>query len=155
MIVDKICRLGSYSGVIPRLDRMVEFLRQADFGELPSGDCQIDGDDLYLKVLRFEPWPESTNGFETHRRYVDVQCVVGGCETMRLAPNENLVAKAPFDETADFGFATCDDRSLVSEIVAEAGTFVVFFPGEAHEPGVRGPASSKYVTKLVFKSRVG
>lgn len=153
MIVDRIDRLTAYPNV-PRAQRVAEYLAATDVASLASGEHVIDGEDLFVRVLRYAPWEPGTNGFETHRRYADIQVVVSGAEAMRVAPAETLSPLAPWDDAGDYGFFSCSAPERVSTIIAEAGSFVVFFPGEAHEPGVRADGFPGDVVKLVFKTRV-
>ncbi|MFA5844053.1 MAG: YhcH/YjgK/YiaL family protein [Coriobacteriia bacterium] len=153
MIFDRIDRLTAYPNV-PRAQRVAEYLAATDVASLTSGEHVIDGGDLFVRVLRYAPWEPGTNGFETHRRYADIQVVVSGAEIMRVVSAETLAPLKLWDDAGDCGFFACRAPERVSTILAEAGSFVVFFPGEAHEPGVRAEGLPGDVVKLVFKTKV-
>lgn len=150
MIYDRIDNLAKYS-TIPQVDGVLDFLSRTDVFALKEGDIPIRGDDLYVKVLIYDPKPAAENHFETHKRYTDVQAVFRGVEEMQVTARENLADQTQYDEKFDYQFfsATGD----VSSIIVGAGEFVVFSPGEAHKPGCRLRESEDKVVKLVFKIR--
>lgn len=150
MIYDRIDNLAKYA-TIPQIDGVLDFLSRTDVLALKEGDIPIRGDDLYVKVLIYDPKPAAENHFETHRRYTDVQAVFQGVEEMQVTAGGNLKDHTRYDEKLDYQFfsATGD----VSSIVVGAGEFVVFSPGEAHKPGCRLRESGARVVKLVFKIR--
>jgi YhcH/YjgK/YiaL family protein len=150
MIYDTLDRLGRYNG-IPRLADVQRFLARADVGALPPGDIPIDGDELYVKVLSYEPKPAAENFFETHRRYTDVQVVLRGREVMEFCQTAALHNHNAYDEAGDFQFFNASVG--ITSISVGAREFTVFSPGEAHKPGCRPVEPLEPVYKLVFKVR--
>lgn len=150
MIYDTLDRLGRYD-CIPRLADIQRFLTRTDIASLPPGDIPIDGDELYVKVLSYEPKPAAENFFETHRRYMDVQLVLRGREVMELSPTAALSEHNAYDDDGDYQFFNASDG--ISRVTVGAKEFTVFFPGEAHKPGCRADEPKGAVYKLVFKVR--
>lgn len=150
MIYDKIENLPKY-GVIPQIDGVLDFLSRTDVFALGEGDIPIRGDDLYVKVLIYQPRPAAENYFETHRRYADVQIVFTGGEEIQVARASQLAPHNSYDEKQDYQFYT--SAGDASRIFVGEGEFVVFFPGEAHKPGCRWREVDAPVRKLVFKIR--
>ncbi len=86
--------------------------------------------------------------FETHRRFIDLQVVVGGEELMEVAPAANLAVMQPYDEAREF--TRHADTREASVLRLGAGSAAVFWPADAHMPSlaVHGPA---LVRKTVVK----
>ena len=150
MIHDLLGKLANYANV-PRVTRIVAYLASTDVTSLQEGDIPIDGEDLYVKVLRYHPEPATANYFETHREYTDVQIMFDGDELMQTAPRGELTDHTSYDAASDYQFFTATDA--VSSFIVREGEFVVFFPGEALKPGCRWRERDRPVLKLVFKIR--
>lgn len=71
--------------------------------------------------------------FEAHRKYIDVQILVGGEEKILCAPISCGKEKVPFDEEKDIAFYTCRSNTY-SEVSLEPGMAVVLFPEDMHAP---------------------
>jgi YhcH/YjgK/YiaL family protein len=86
------------------------------------------------------------DGFwEAHRQFIDVQYVQSGVELMGYAPLENLRAE-PYEEDRDLVRAEGEgDFFRMSP-----GAFVIFWPGDAHMPGVLA-GSVAPLRKVVIK----
>jgi YhcH/YjgK/YiaL family protein len=151
MIIDSISNLRKYTG-IPRLDRILDFLSKNDLSGLNEGDIPIDGDDLFVKVLRYVPKRAEENNFETHDVYTDVQIVVEGIEIMQTVPKDCL---RPLDHSIPGDFRFFDADKDVSSFVVRKNDFAVFFPGEAHKPSCLYKNHEISVKKLVFKVKRG
>jgi YhcH/YjgK/YiaL family protein len=150
MIYDRLDNLARYEN-IPQLDAVLEYLGRTDVYSLPAGDIPIRGDDLYVKVLRYQPKPAAENFFETHKRYTDVQLVFRGAEQMQVTAGANLSVHNEYDVPQDYQFFTATED--ISSIVVNEGEFIVFSPGEAHMPGCLCREPDAQVLKLVFKIR--
>jgi len=150
VIHDMLENLYKYQN-IPRVREILTFLDNAVVSDLPEGDIPIQGDDLYVKILRYVPELADSNSFETHNVYTDVQIVFDGVELMQTAPPESLREKPEVHVDGDFQFYYAEE--YISAFVVRAGQFVVFFPREAHRPGCRYRHNDGLVTKLVFKSK--
>lgn len=150
MIVDTLENLKRYTS-IPHVDVIAEFLDSTDLPALSEGDTPIQGEDLYVKVLRYVPRKAEENDFETHSFYTDVQVMVDGTEMMQTAPLDCLHKKTDYAHEGDFQFFSADRN--ISDTVVRKGQFVVFFPREAHRPGCRYQDFDTPVMKLVFKAK--
>jgi len=88
--------------------------------------------------------------WEAHKNFVDLQYIAKGKEKMGIAP----ISKAKmisYDEKKDnysFQLEEADSRY----IVAEPGTFLLFFPSDAHRPNIQVEGCDT-VKKIVFKIR--
>jgi len=134
---------------IKGLERAFEFLARTDLAALPLGRTDIEGNDVFLTVSEAETRPPEHVKFEAHRRYIDIQLVVRGQESIGYAPVASLVSAEPYDATKDIEFFSVPQESAA--IALRAGDFVVFAPGDGHRPSLHldGPhVSRKVVVKV-------
>ena len=124
MIIDDITHLKDYIRLLPTLKTVVGFLDSHDLQALPEG--------------RFEAVLES------HRKMIDIQIPLTGDETMGYSPLKEL-KPTPYDETKDISFYKECSGSFVT---VKKGMFAIFFPQDAHAPGVTPTALKKAVFKI-------
>lgn len=148
MIKDKIENITKYPSILHR-DSISKFLRDNNISGLPAGDIEIKGQDLFVKVLRYNPKEAEENDFETHNLYTDVQLIIEGTELIQLVPLESLREKPMPGIEGDSRFFSAEE--YISDIVLRKGEFAVFFPNEPHRPGCRYRDHIEPVLKLVFK----
>ena len=130
MIIDRIENRARYHKLGPGIGAALEYLAQTDFAGLAPGRYDIDGDSVYALVQHYETRPREKGLWEAHRRYIDVQYVAAGIETMGYAPLDSMaVSQAYAPEKDCVLFSGNGDFMTV-----RAGTFVVFFPQDVHMP---------------------
>ena len=89
--------------------------------------------------------------FESHRKYIDVQFILGGEEIIEVS-NTNLLAVAlAYNEELDF--IKYEETKGISSIVLKAGDVAIFYPQDAHMPCIKAGSGTK-VLKAVVKVRV-
>jgi YhcH/YjgK/YiaL family protein len=134
-----------------RWAKAFKFLKGNDLTKLELKRYDIDGDNLYAMVSEYLSKNEETAKFEAHRKYVDIQYVIAGKELMNIAPittvKEVLTA---YDATKDIEFITVDK---IINYKASPANFFIFFPSDAHRPGLKDGVNSS-VRKLVVKLKV-
>ena len=88
MILDRIDNAIRYAGVHGGVARGLEWLATHEVKHLPEGKHPIDGDSLYLMVVKGQGKGQSGTKLETHRRYIDIQYPVADSDTIggRNAP---------------------------------------------------------------------
>lgn len=153
MILDTLDGLGRYAVLAPRFAEAIAFLRQ--LGPAPMlGRHDIDGDFTYALVQQYQTRPFAGSHLEAHRRYVDIQYIVRGSETIFWAPVTKLAIATPYDATKDVGFfSSCTD---VIPVPVQAGQCAILFPEDAHAPCCAWgePAEVvKVVVKVAAESR--
>ncbi len=150
MIYDSLSAFDRYT-IIPLHSAMVGFLKSHDLLSLPQGDHEILGQDLYIRVFRYQPYPEHERKFETHRLYGDVHIVFDGVEKIQTVANERLTPMTQYDTAKDIQFYTASQD--ITDIVVGHKEFAVFFPGESHRPMCRVRELESPLRKFVFKFR--
>lgn len=145
MIIDQLEFADRYVGLHPSYGAAFRFLRDLDPESLENGRLEIDGEELFAIVERTDGKGPGANLLEHHRRYIDIQYVVDGEETLGWSPLSQCQSPAePFDKARDVGFYK--DEAL-SHIKIPAGCFAILLPEDAHAP-LAGVGS---VTKVVLK----
>lgn len=151
MILDTLDQTKRYESISPGFVRAFEFLRKFD-GNLKNGRYEIDGDNVYAMVQRYKTKPAEMGQFEAHRKYIDVQFVHAGRETILWAPLFTLKeVNMPYNE---------DNDAALFKLVPNAtplrmsdGQFTILFPEDGHVPCCEWDGPSE-VTKVVVKVRV-
>jgi YhcH/YjgK/YiaL family protein len=123
-------------------------LKEIDFSNLKVGRLDIDGDKIFALVNEYTT-KENENGIlEAHRKYIDLQYVFSGEESIVFEPLENQVVHKSYDDNDDYLlFKTTNSSSLV----VSAGTFAIFYPQDLHLPGLAINGNFRLVKKLVIK----
>jgi YhcH/YjgK/YiaL family protein len=134
-----------------RWEKAFGFLKNTDLLKSDLKRYDIDGDNLFATISEYMTKNEEIAKFEAHRKYIDIQYVVSGKEIMNLTPLKTVKeVLTPYDATKDIEFIT------VSQIVnfkATPSNFFIFFPGDAHRPGLKDGENSM-VRKIVIKVKV-
>lgn len=121
--------------------------------ECPLGVCEkieLDEENFALEQA-YNSKDRKECFFESHRKYIDVQFILGGEEIIEVS-NRNLLAVAlAYNEELDF--IKYEDKKEVSSIVLKAGDVAIFYPQDAHMPCIKAGSDAK-VLKAVVKVRV-
>jgi len=148
MVLDTLSSAGQYSSLHPSFASAFAFLRMVDPATLEPGKFTIDGDSVYASVSLGPGKGESEARLEAHRRYIDIQYVVRGDERMgwrHLTDCHHIMV--PYETKTDVEFY--EDRPA-TWVDVPPGTFVIFFPSDAHAPMV----SADPILKVVVKVRI-
>lgn len=131
MIYDTLKHLEQYQGLAPRLYRGLELLRTTDFSSLADGPYEVEGKELFFSLQSYESKPANLTP-EAHRDYIDIQFLVEGAEKVGVAPLEDMLEEVDGRPESDIWFY----RGPVDELTLSGDRFAVFFPGDAHAPGI-------------------
>ncbi len=147
MIIDRIQNRSSYSGISPLFDEAFDFalsLRDKapgryECGTLPAGE-------VYAMVQEGETKPFDEGLIEAHRRYLDVQIMLSGGETVFYQEIEGLKEAVPYSEEKDIIFF----EKAGQPVQIREDMFYVVFPQDGHMPcrHLEGPGSYR---KIVLK----
>ena len=150
MITDSIDQLKRYG--VPKTEAILKFIAGHDCSHLPDGEIEIEGRQLFVRVMSYIPKPAVENRFETHRIYADLQYLVSGAEIMQTARMNELTPSTEYDNKGDYLFFK--DPSAVTELIVKEGEFAVFYPGKPHRPSCAFEGYKGKVKKLVFKIKI-
>ncbi len=115
--------------------KAIEYATTTDFSKLEDGRQVIDGDKMFANLFHLTSKPLNETHPELHRKYVDVQFWICGEELCGVAPftgSETCIDDSKKDDDLYFyeGFKN------ESFLHATKGCYAVFFPNDAHRPGV-------------------
>jgi len=145
MILDHLDNWKRYGSLNAGFEKAFEFLQRADLAELPAGRHELDGDRLYVVVIRDDGRGREGVKLEAHRRYIDIQFCLSGADEMGWKPVSRCTGRQGFDESKDVEIIA--DRPE-TWLTVPSGTFAIFFPPDAHAPqGGAGPLH-KVVVKV-------
>ena len=126
--------------------RALAFLATTDFSGLQPGRIELE-EGLYAILAEEETSPVSEGEWEAHRRYVDVQCVLEGEESIGWALDEERpLRRHALAEEDCLYFEPPENPSWLH---LSPGHYAVFFPRDLHCP-LRHPGSPR-VRKVVVK----
>ena len=148
MIADTLSQCRRYTTLSPRFAAAFEFLEQLP-ADQPLGRHELDGDNCFALVQTYATKPIAEAKFESHRKYIDIQFIQAGCETLLWSPLAVLTKIIePYDAIRDIAFYAPPPQ--VTPIHLCAGEFTIFFPADGHAPGLEysGPTE---VRKVVIK----
>ncbi|MBR4880872.1 MAG: YhcH/YjgK/YiaL family protein [Clostridia bacterium] len=149
MIIDKIFNLDRYLCLHPDFIKVKEVAQKFSDPALEPGKYQIDGDRVFAVVQGYDTKEAQADKFENHRKYIDIQYIVAGCEQIHVKEMSGLTVDFPFDEPHDYEFYKTPESYVNCEL--EAGDFAIFYPGESHRPGVMTERGAAPLRKVIFK----
>ena len=145
MILDTITNAARYASLKVGCSEAFGFLDQPGLTDLPDGKYEIAGDRVYAIVDRTQGRKVSDAQLEGHRKYLDIQYVISGDESMGWRPRAGLVNSAEYDEARDLEFFEGEPESIVR---VPPGSFAVFLPSDAHLPLIGEGPIHKVVVKV-------
>lgn len=151
MILDTLENSAPYESLHPGFAKAIAFLRTVD-GTQPLGRHDLDGDNVFALVQTYESKPRDTALFEAHRKYIDVQFVHSGHETILWAPLAAMKEQTmAHDDAKDAAL-----WKLVPEATPlhmDPGHFAILYPHDAHAPCIQR-GKPEQVFKVVVKVAV-
>ena len=148
MVLDTLANAALYESLGPGFAAAFAWLRR--HGATAAGaPVAVDGDRVVARPGAYGTHPRDPARFECHRRHADVQFVAEGEEIVEVADPAALRPVAPYDPAGDIAwFASDVPRDAVR---LPAGSFLILWPHEAHQPGIAPPAGPGPVRKVVVK----
>lgn len=148
--IDTSIFFSNYTNNPEKWEKAFNYLGSTDLEKLPPGQYEIDGKDLFAIVLEYISKNESEVQFEAHKKYADIQYVIGGREKMGVGSLESATIIDPYNDEKDIAFYNTNTYSYTT---ASADNFFLFFPNDVHRPGV-SLDESKLVKKIVIKVKL-
>ncbi len=130
MIYDHIHNMHLYKGISPALDLGLDFISNAK-ETLPNGVTEI-GKGVKAIVSEYKTKLENENGYEAHRRYIDIQFPLVGIEKVKCRPIEFLTETKEYDRDNDY--LLYSGAQSGSDLIIGNGYFLVLFPEDGHMP---------------------
>jgi YhcH/YjgK/YiaL family protein len=131
------------------LKKAIDFLRRLDIDGLTDGKVEIDGEDVFAIVQRYETVVMDIPKFEYHKKYIDIQYILSGEEVIGWAPSAQMTITGTYDVEKDICFGTVS-KGQITPVYLQAGQLAVLFPEDGHAPRLAVNAPS-CVLKIVIK----
>ena len=147
MIYDRIENIETYTAISERLAKGLRLLLTTDFSAMEAGKYEVDGTELYYMLQSYQS-KEQNDRPEAHRRYIDIQYIVEGEEQIGVGALSGMTEEVSANPEGDIWFY----HGPVTNIKMKKGSFAVFFPQDAHAPGIAAgdPAPVKKVVVKVL-----
>jgi biofilm protein TabA len=152
MIVTDIKYITHHGDMTLAFTKAIEFLRLRGLHDLPDGRVEIEGNNVFAIIQRYETHEADVPTFEYHRKYIDVQYLVSGEEIIGWAPTDGMTITAPYDAEKDAAFGTMAAGKW-TPVYLQPGHAAVFWPEDGHSPRLAAGAPSA-VMKIVVKIAV-
>jgi len=147
MILDKIENIKNYLPTSCR-SKILDFISEIN-DNIPEGEYSIDENNIFAKVQSYNLQANELSRVEAHRKYIDIQAVIKGCERIDVfdcSCLKNIETKYNAENDVIFYYP---DEKLYSVAVRE-NNFAVLFPHEAHRPQM-AVDNILFVKKYVIK----
>ncbi|MGB3211477.1 MAG: YhcH/YjgK/YiaL family protein [Desulforhopalus sp.] len=146
MILDVLENGHLYVALNKGFAKGFEFLMRSDLRELAVDNYQIDGDRVFAIVARDPGRRREEALLETHDKYIDIQFILAGTDTMGWKPR--VLCQQPsggYDQAADLQFYGDEPDAWLA---TKSGSFAIFFPEDAHMPLISSGQLHKVVVKV-------
>jgi biofilm protein TabA len=144
MVLDSLDNAARYFSLHPEFARVFEFLRTADTQS--PGEYELDGRSCYVIVTRVNAKAQSESFLETHRMYIDIHYLMEGAERIGWRARERC-SRVDKEYNAEKDFTTYRDAPQLL-LDMSPSYFAVFFPDDAHAPGICEAPIFKAVVKI-------
>lgn len=149
MILDIVENLPQYLPLAKGLEKAFEFLACQNLERLAVGRHEIDAERVYAMVFKNVGRSREGARLEAHRKYIDIQVVLNGLDNIGWRSIAQCSEPAgDYVEERDVRFYADEPDVWLS---VKSGSFVIFFPEDAHMPTI----SSEAIHKIVVKVAVG
>lgn len=149
MIYDILENADRYICLHAGFAKAFAFLRRPDLRELAVDRYTIDGDRVFAMVARDQGRERAAAQLEVHRKFIDIQLVLGGTDEMGWRPMAHCrLGAGPYDAEGDIRFFA---DQPVSWLTVVPGMFAVFFPEDAHLPLISPGIVHKVVVKVAVE----
>ena len=144
MIIDRAANIGLYGKILPGLEGGMKAI--AELGENPPlGRYEFDGGYFMVQEGDTKPIPEGE--FEAHRKYIDVQFVLKGEETVAWASIPELAPADDYSPEKDRQMFTGEPAQC--NVIREQMVWVAF-PEDGHN-ACRHLQEQTHFLKIVMK----
>ncbi|MGL4388510.1 MAG: YhcH/YjgK/YiaL family protein [Brevinema sp.] len=111
----------------------------------PVGKYQVCEEFFYI-IQEYES--KEYASWEAHEKYIDIQILISGEEMILLADRSHLKATTAYDSEKDW--IEFEGEARTSSIFS-TGDVGIFFPRDAHKPGLCSPHYKGTIRKCIVK----
>lgn len=148
MICDSLDNISFYKDS-EAVRKAVEFVRSVT-PDTADGRHELGGE-MYANVMTYTTKERPVEFLEIHKKYVDLQVVIEGCEALCACEKSTLDIHTEYIAEEDYAFLHPSDSKPLSRLELIPGNFVLFFPQDAHIGQREGKNGSMQIKKVVVK----
>lgn len=146
MILDTIDNAARYYRLDKGFQNAFEFLVRPDLKNLGTGKHEIQGNSVFAIISRALGRAKQDALVEIHNSYIDIQYIISGTDEMGWKPKSHCKKPAgPYDREKDIQFFMDQPDAWITVL---PGSFVIFFPEDAHLPQISDGEIHKVVVKV-------
>lgn len=149
MVYDKIDNLKTYRGLSEDICLGLEWLRDVN-PDIEKGVYELSPR-VKAIVSEYSTKEVNENGYEAHRKNIDIQYLLFGEERIACMPIERLKETMAYNEETDAAFYAAD--LMPQEMTIGDRYFAIFFPQDGHMPQLCVDKPMK-VKKVVVKVKM-
>ncbi len=125
------------------------YLINEDLINIPHGKHQVT-DNVHIIRSSYNTLKQGETFWEAHEQYIDLQFIIKGEERIAYAPICHLT-EVVYNQENDLKVLKGKVSSFIHLIEND---FAIFFPEDAHMPGLNSSDYSKEVDKIVVKIKI-
>jgi len=145
-IIDRLENYSKYTDLHPDFEKAFAFLSKSNLAQMELTKHVIDGDKVFCPLSKSQGRTRGQALLESHRKYIDIQYVISGNEEMGYKPvAECRKEKEPYNSEKDIVFFNDTPNQWIK---VPAGSFIIFFPQDAHAPLAGNGEIHKAVVKV-------
>lgn len=145
-IIDRLENYKKYTKLHPDFEKAFAFLCKNNIAQLELTKHVIDGEKVFCPLSKNQGRKREQASLEAHRKYIDIQYVISGNEEIGYKPTaECSKEKEPYNSEKDIVFFNDTPDKWIK---VPAGSFIIFFPQDAHAPLVSSGELHKAVVKV-------
>jgi len=137
----------SYDEVRIKYPDIYQYISSTQFVKIEDGRYDINGN-TYVNIETYTTESFEHRRYESHRRYIDLQCVLSGEENLYVHDIKTLVPCTDYDIEKDIIFYKRDYK--MEPIKLNPQICVELYPNDGHMPCVMFDKPRK-IRKAVFK----
>lgn len=149
MVYDKIDNIETYKGLSEDIYAGLTFLKNAT--QFLTNGVHVINSRVKAIVSEYETRAANENGYEAHRKFIDIQYLLKGREKNNCLPIEKLKETKAYKEDIDAAFYEADMPT--QELMLGDGYFAIYWPQDGHMPCLTA-GDQENVKKVVVKVKV-
>ena len=149
MVYDKIDNIETYKGLSEDIYEGLKCLKNAT----PDLACGVHEINSRVKAIvsEYETKAVNENGYEAHKKFIDIQYLLKGAEKNCCLPIEKLKETKPYKEEIDAAFYEAE--IMTQELMLGDGYFAIYWPQDGHMPCLNLDMA-EMVKKVVVKVKL-
>lgn len=144
MVIDKLENIKEYVSLNPLFAQAIDFLQSTDLVAHELGKVVLKEGELLINFAEARPKTKEEAKLETHNDFIDIQIPLSGTEIMGYSPRADLPEEV-YNTEKDITFY----KGLATDyLTIRPGMFAIFFPQDAHAPGITPDGVKKVIVKV-------